>query len=172
MKKVLKITGIVLGSLLVLGVIGFFIGKSIFEKLTFQNFSFADLDLHGLSLQDIAKALLAGDEKPIDVTLAMEIKNENNFSIPFCYLNARLFYRGTLIATTSEKLALTCYGVPANGVLTVSDRIKIILNKAGGLLILDKFAGKKPKIDYEVELSAANIPSLLIPTIKNNFAWE
>jgi len=164
--------GIVLGALILIGVIAFFVGKNIFEKLTFKNFSFANLDLHGASIQDIAKALLAGEEKPIDVTLAMEILNENNFSIPFCYLNARLYYRGTLMATTSETLEQTCYSVPANGVLPISDRIKIILNKAGGLLLLDKFAGKKPRIDYEIELSAANVPSWMIPTIKNSFAWE
>lgn len=178
MKKFWKIVGIIIGILVILAVLGWIwwetYGKFIWDKITFQNVSFSDADFKGLTLQDIPDILLKGEQRQITATLGLQIANENNFSIPFCYLSAELFYKGNPIAKTSDNLANTCFRIPAQGQpnnpYTISDPIAITLGVGGVQLITDKLLGGKPQIDYEVSLRVFGIP---IPiNVKNSFPWE
>lgn len=162
-----SIAGIIVSAI----IIGIWYGKKIFKKITFQNFRITGVNFHGLTLQDIPKILQSGTSKNITVTLGLDIKNENNISIPFCYLKIKLLYNGQEIARTSDTLAKTCYEIPANGILPVSDTVNITLNQVGAAMAIEKLTGKKVKLDYEVELSAVHIPSMIIPTIRGNFEW-
>lgn len=169
MSKGVKIALWSLATLLVAGVTwGIWYGKKIWNKLAFQDFSITGVNFHGLTLKDIPDIIKSGTSKNITITIGINIKNDNNFSIPFCYLNIKLLYKGVEIARTSDTLANTCYSIPANGVLPISDTINIVLNNAGINMAVEKLTGGKAKIDYEVELNVLHVPSLFIPTIRGN----
>lgn len=153
--------------LAVLAVIGFFWVKSIWDSISFSPPSLQGLNLQGLTLTDLASIAFEGQSKTVTVTLAMAIKNDNNFSIPFSNMKVKLYYDNTIIAETSNLISGKQV-VPANGALTVSDTVNVILNNAGGKLLIDKINGGHPSIDYSISLKVFGIP---LPNIKNNFTW-
>lgn len=174
MPKWLRITLWILVPSVILMAVFAFLAKRAWDKITFFNLDFSGADFHGLTLNDIPK-IIAGESRDVTVSLSMVIKNENDFSIPFCYLRATLFYEGLEIARTSDNIAKTCYNIPSKkdgGVLTVPDEVNIKLNKAGANLIVDKIKGQKPKIDYEVDLTIFGIRIGWFYKIKNSFIWE
>lgn len=172
MNRILKIILIVLLILLVIAILLSAAIAILWSNISFpeEKFNFSSADLSGLSFQDIPAILLSGEERTISVNLEMVIKNDNNISIPFCYLTAKFFYEGTEIATTSDQLAKTCYRVPANGELPVSDTITIKLNPASAKLLLSKSQGQKPVIQFITRLTVFGVP---IPRdIKGEFPWS
>lgn len=138
--------------------------KKIWDKIAF-NIYLQSVDLAGLGLSDIP-TILQGGEKNIMIMLGADIKNENNFSIPFSRLKVELFYEGNLIAESAEVSGV----VPANGTLSISAPAKIILNLASTKLLTEGLLKNKPTLEYSVGLNIFGIP---IPfDIKNNFVWE
>ena len=157
MKKFWIILAIVLPLGFIIGLIIW--GKDIWDKITFTPY-FVKADLKGLSMDDI-QPLLNGEERTIEAILGMEIKNDSNSSVTITGLKAKLFYKGTPLAETSESLAERKYVIEANNVnnpLQITDNVTIRLNKAGAQLLIDKFTGKKPRIDYTIDLSVLGIP--------------
>lgn len=139
--------------------------KKIWDRITFSVPRLQGLDLKGLTLADITSIAFSGEEKQVDAQLGMDIKNENNFSIPFSNIKAKLFYDNELIAETTDDASHT---VPANGIFPLSNLVNIHLNGAGGRMLIDKLQGKTPMIDYEVSANVFGVP---IKNIKNNFTW-
>lgn len=137
----------------------------VWDRITFSEPRVEALDLQGLSLQDLANIAFTGTTKEVTAILGMDIKNENNFSIPFSNLRAQLFYQDTLIAETTDTRS---YNVPANGGLAFSNPVKIILNNAGGQLLIAKATGGNPIIDYVIKANVFGIP---LPSIKNKMPW-
>ena len=164
--KILVWTLVILGVLALL-VFVFVIpwGKKVWDKITFSQPRLEALDLQGLSLADLANIAFTGQTKEVTAVLGMDIKNENNFSIPFSNLRAQLFYQDVLIAETTDNRS---YTVPANGSLAFSNPVKIILNNAGGQLLIEKASGRQPIIDYKINANVFGIP---LPSIKNKMPW-
>lgn len=158
-----------LGILAVLAIIVFaFViprAKKIWENISFSLPTLQNLDLKGLNFQDLANIAFTGQEKQVDATLGMNIKNDNNFSIPFSNLGAKLFYQDQLIAETKDNASHT---IPANGSLDISPVINILLNNAGANAVIDKLSGKNPVLDYVINGRVFGIP---VPSIKNNLTW-
>lgn len=159
----------VLAILAVLALIIYFLvvpwATKVWDRITFSVPRLQGLDMKGLTLADIANIAFSGEEREVDAQLGMDIKNENNFSIPFSKVRAKLFYEGQLIAETTDNAS---HLVPANGVLPLSNLVKIRLNDAGGRIVIDKLQGKTPVIDYVIDANVYGIP---LPSIKNNFTW-
>lgn len=166
MSKGLKIIVWIVVILAVLGIIAFFLGKNAWDKLTFGKPTLQGLDLQGLSLNDLANIALAGQSKTVTATVIMDIKNDNSFAIPFSSIKASFSYKGTVIAETTDNSSHT---VPANGILSLPNNINIILNNAGGALLIEKLKGNHPQIDYEVDLKVFGIPVSLFYPIKDSF---
>lgn len=166
MSKGLKIVVWIVVILVVLGIIAFTWGKSAWDKIDFGKPRLEGLDLQGLSLNDLANIALAGQSKTVTATVVMDIKNDNGFSIPFSSIKAQLSSKGVVIAQTTDTSAHT---VPANGILSLSDNVDIILNNAGGALLIEKLKGNHPQIDYEVDLKVFGIPVSLFYPIKDSF---
>lgn len=137
----------------------------VWDRITFSVPQLQDLDLKGLNLQDLANIAFTGQAKEVNARLGMDIKNENDFAIPFSKVKAKLLYNDQVIAETQDNAS---HLVPANGTLSLSNVVDIILNNAGGQLLIDKLSGKTPVIDYEIN---ANVYGLPLPSIKNNFTW-
>lgn len=165
MSKGLKIFIWILVIIAVLGAITFTWGKSAWNKIKFSAPTLQGLDLQGLTLADLANIALAGQEKTVTATVQMNIQNDNSFSIPFSSIRAQLLYNDTVIAKTSDD---SSHIVPANGNLPLSDPVNIILNNAGGNLLIEKIKGGKPKINYVINLKVFGIP---VPSIKSSFTW-
>lgn len=163
MNKGLKIVLWIVIILAVVAVITFFWGKSAWDKIDFGKPRLEGLDLQGLTLNDLANIALAGQSKTVTATIVMDIKNDNGFSIPFSSIKAQLSYKGTVIAETTDNSSHT---VPANGILSLSDNVNIILNNAGGALLIEKLKGNHPQIDYTIILKVFGIP---IPSQTGNF---
>lgn len=167
MKKGLQILIWIVVIIAVIAVFAFFWGKGVWNKISFSVPRPEGLDLQGLTLADLANIALTGQTKTVTATLSMDIKNDNNFSIPFSNIRVRMIYNDVVIAETSDMLAQNKV-VPANSVLTVSDKVNIILNNAGGNLLIEKIKGGHPRIDYVISVRVFGIP---LPSIKNSFVW-
>lgn len=168
MSKGVKILLWIVVIIAVLAIIGFIWAKNAFDKISFSVPRLQGLDMQGLTLNDLAKIALEGGQKELKVSLAMDAKNENNFSIPFGNMLVKMYYGSTLIASTSPSLENKKFVLPAKGSVTVSDTINIILNTAGAKLLIEKLKGGHPQINYSIGLRVFGIP---IPSIKNSFAW-
>lgn len=167
-----KASRIVLWIILILVIISALIGTFIWGKNAVNKISFSKprpqaLDLQGLSLVDLANIVIGAQAKIIKATISMDIKNDNNFSIPFSNLNVSLSYNNVLIAQTSNMLAQKKV-VPANGILTVSDTVNIILSNETAAFLKDKINGNHPELDYVVNLNVFGIP---IRSISDKFVW-
>lgn len=136
----------------------------MWDKISFSKPIPQGLDLNGITLADLANIALAGKSKTVTATITMNIKNDNSFSIPFS-AKVKLLYQDTVIAETSSISGT----IPANGTFPISDKVKIILNNAGGAILIEKLKGKPVQMDYSISLSLFGIP---IPKdIKNSFIW-
>lgn len=164
----LKIFLWILAILAVIAVIAFFWAKSIFDKVNFSAPKLYSLDLQGLTLNDLVKIALEGSQKEVKVTLGMDISNANSFSIPFSNMNVKMYYAGAIIAQTSPALQNQKFVLPANGNLSVTDNISIVLNPEGIKMLIEKIKGGQPKIDYKIGLKVFGIP---LPSIQNSFTW-
>lgn len=170
---------IALAILLPLGILiwVFFWGKSIWDNIKIKPY-FVSADLKGLNLQDV-QDVLAGQERTIDSVLGMEIKNDSDSNITFSGLKAKLYYQGTLLAETSDALAdkkFTATAHNLNAPLNVTDSVTLRFNDKSVQLLADKVTaqltgGKKPEIDYTIELSIYGIPILKWFPIKGTFPW-
>ena len=165
MSKGTKILVWIIAIIAVLAIAVFIWGKNAFDKITFSTPRIQSLNLQGLTLLDLANIALVGKSKTVTAVVEMDIKNDNNFAIPFSSIRAELFYKGTLIAETTDDSSHT---VPANGHITLSDPVNIILNTAGGNLLIEKIKGGHPQIDYVINLKVFGIP---VPSIKESFTW-
>lgn len=139
--------------------------KQYWDNISFSIPTLQNLDLKGLNIQDLANIAFTGQEKQVDATLGMNIKNDNNFAIPFSNLGAKLFHQDQLIAETQDN---TSHTIPANGSLDISQVVKILLNNAGGQALIDKLSGKSPVLDYVINGRVFGIP---VPSIKNQLTW-
>lgn len=168
MSRILKIVIWIVVILVVLGVLGYLWAKSVWDKISFSPPRLQSLDLQGLTIEDLVNIAFTGSQKEVIVTLGMDIKNANSFSIPFGKMKVKLYHNDTLIAATSPVLSAQKFKLAPNSTTSISDTVNIILNNAGGQMLIEKIKGGSPKIDYEVGLSLYGIP---LPSIKNSFAW-
>lgn len=157
MAKWLKIVLIVLVIFAVLGFTGFIWAKNVWNKITFGKPRLQGLNLNGLTPVDLANALFNSISKDITVTLAMDVKNDNNFSIPFSSLKVKLFYNDAVIAETSDMLSGK-QSVAANATFTATDTVTVTLNDAGLNMLIEKAKGNKVKIDYKILVKVFGIP--------------
>lgn len=155
--KAWKIVLIVIAVLGALAAAAFFWGKSVWDKIGFGIPRLTGLNFNGLTLTDLANIALTGQQKEATANVAMDVVNQNNFSIPFSSLRVKLFYNGQAIAETSDLLAQK-QSVPANGTLTVNDTVKIYLNDAGVQFLLDKLKDGKATLDYKIMVKVFGIP--------------
>lgn len=172
MSKGLKITLWVVAVLVILFLIAIWYGKNVWDKITFKPY-FISADLKGLSLSDVP-AILGGEDRKVTATLGMQIKNESNVSFPISGLKAKLYYNGEIIAETSDALKNASFISEANSedvTPPIIDTITVILNQAGGKLLVDKISGKKPEIKYTVDVNVFGIPISKIYPIESSFTW-
>lgn len=160
--------------LIIIGIIAYVIywANNLWKKITFEPF-FVSADLSGLTIKDVAGALVGKDQKEITVTMGVDVKNDNTRSIKFGNFRMKLSYKGIEMATTSDKLASETFVVPAKGEpnnpLPIPDTVRVFLNQGIALLITDKIQSKKPKVDYSIYLSVFGI---YIPfPITGSFEW-
>ena len=139
------------------------------KKINFK-LSVKNIDFGGITIQDIAAIALLGQTKDRKITLGADITNDNNFSIPFRILKAKLLYEGTLIGETSEELAKQKFEVPANQTLSISDTVNVILSKDSVKLLTQGVSKQQPVIDYVIKIKLLKIPFPF--TIRKNFVWE
>lgn len=168
MSKGMKIFLWILVILAAIAVISFFWAKSVFDKVNFSAPKLHSLYLQGLTLNDLLKIALEGSQKEVKVSLGMDISNANNFSIPFSNMNVKMYYAGSIIAETSPALQNQKFILPANGSLSVTDNISIVLNAEGVKMLIEKIKGGQPKINYKIGLKVFGIP---LPSIQNSFTW-
>lgn len=166
MNKGLKIFLWILAIIIVLAVMGYFLSKTILDNVIFSKPIPQGLDLKGLTLGDLANIALAGEQKTVTVTVGMNITNNNSFAIPFSNVKAQLYYKGVLIGETNDPDSHT---IPASGSAQFTDTVNIILNNAGGNLLIEKLKGGKPQLDYVIGLRVFGIP---IPSVKDTLIWE
>lgn len=140
-------------------------GKKVWDRITFSPPRLEALDLQGLTLADLANIAFTGQTKEVTAVLGMDIKNENNFSIPFSNLSAQLFYNGVLVGETMDERSHT---VPANGTLPISNKVKFILNNAGGQMLVEKALGKPVTLESKISVNVFGFP---LRSIKTNFVW-
>lgn len=146
-------------------------GKGIWDKIKIKPF-FVSVDFKGLSLKDAQDILINGGEKTINAVIGMEVKNNSGTNISFSGLRAKLYYNGVVLAETSQALAnkkLVATAHNESDPLKVTDSVTIKLNKSTAQFALDKLLGRKPQIDYTIELSLFGIPILKWFPIKGNF---
>lgn len=165
MNKGLKIFLWVLAALAGLALAGYFVAKSVIDNVDFSAPIPQGLDLKGITLSDLANIALAGGEKTVTVTVGMTITNNNSFAIPFSNVKAQLYYKGVLIGETNDP---DSHKIPANGSVQLTDTVNIILNNAGGNLLIEKIKGGKPQLDYVIGLRVFGIP---IPSVKDTLIW-
>lgn len=170
MKKFLTILAIVVPMGFLIG-IGLWL-HDIWSKISFKPY-FVAADLNGISLKDIP-AILAGEERFVNATIGMEVKNDSSTSLSFSGIKAKLFYNGVLIAETSDAFKNKKFTAAANNLdapLQVIDNITLRVNKTVAQLLFDKITGLKPKIRYEVDLSVLGVPISKLFPIKSSFEW-
>lgn len=167
MSKAGKIILWILIILVLAGTFLFYWGKTAFEKILFSNPRLTGLNLQGITINDLANIALTGQSKTVNVSLEMDVVNNNNFSIPFSKMKVKLLYNNILIAETSPLLQVKRV-VPANSSVTISDIININLNNASGQMLIEKLKKRPVTIDYIINVSVFGIP---LPSIKNNFSW-
>ena len=155
--KAWKIVLIVLAVMAALGAAAFFWGKSVWNKIAFGKPRLTGLNLNAITLTDLANIAFTGLQKEVTADIAMDVVNQNNFSIPFSSLRVKLFYNGETIAETSDLLAQK-KSVPANGTLSVSDMIKLILSGATAQMIEDKIKNGKATLEYKIMVKIFGIP--------------
>lgn len=145
--------------------------KRAWSKITF-NLRVENIDLGGITIQDIAAMLLTGQvQNKVTITLNADIKNDNSFSIPFSIKKIKLLYQDSLIAETSETLATQKFEVPQKSSLSVKDNLNVILSDASIKLLKEKVMLKQePVIDYYIKIKVLKIPFPL--TFKRNFIWK
>lgn len=169
MSKGLKIFLWILAIIAVLAVLTFAViipwGKGVWDKISFSKPTLQALDLKGLTLADLKSMALSGGSRDVTVTLGMDIKNDNNFSISFSTLKIKLYYKGTLIAETEDNAWHT---LPANSVYPFSSIVSITLNGAGLQMILEKVATGKTSVDMKTDIRVYGIS---VPTIESNLPW-
>ena len=147
-------------------------GMSIWKNISIKPY-FVSADLSGLSLADIP-AILTGGQRQVKTVLGMEVLNDSDVDISFSSLKATLYYEGNKIGETSDKLKNTKYVASAHNLLNplrVSDEVTLTLNQSVAKLLVDKISGKKPKVDYEIQLTILGIPFFKWFPIKSNFEW-
>lgn len=175
MKKIWEYILIGLAIFIPLGGIAYALrwASNTWDKITFTPY-FVSADFKGLTLQDAQDILLSGKQKTINAVFGMEVKNDSNTAISFSGLKAKLYYNGTLLGQTSDIIAGKKYTAEAHNVdnpLQVTDSVTVTLSQATAQLLIDKILGKKPKIDYEIQLTIFGIPYFQWFPIKNNFEW-
>lgn len=146
--------------------------KRAWSKITF-NLKAENIDLGGISIEDIAAILLTGQtqNRKVIISLNADIKNDNSFSIPFSVKKIKLFYQGSLIAETSDALAIQKFEVQQKSSLSVKDNLNVILNTASIKLLKEKLLLKQqPVIDYYVKIKILKIPFPL--SFRKNFIWK
>lgn len=140
-------------------------GKGVWDKISFSTPKLQALDLKGLTLDDLKKLALSGGSKDVTVTLGMDIKNDNNFSISFSTLKVELYYKGTLIAKTADNAWHT---IPGNSIYPFSSIVNITLNGAGLEMIIEKLVKGKTSVDLKTDIRVYGFP---VPTIETNLPW-
>lgn len=140
-------------------------GKGVWDKISFSAPKLQALDLKGLTIDDLKKLAISGGSKDITVTLGMDIKNDNNFSISFSTLKVELYYKGTLIAKTEDN---SWHTLSANSVYPFSSVVNITLNGAGLQMMIEKLVKGKTSVDFKTDIRVYGIP---VPTIENNLSW-
>lgn len=168
MSKTWKIIIWVLAILAILAFIAFITIKSVFDKISFSTPRLTGLDLKGLTLNDFLNIALSGTQKEVTVGMAIDIKNDSNLSIPFKIYSISISHNGETIAESSEALSGQKFTLPAHGIVTISDTVKVILNNAGGNLLIEKLKGGKPELKYNIVFSIFGIP---IPYKGDSFSW-
>ena len=156
----MKAWKIILIVLLVLGALGaaaFFWGKSVWDKIGFGKPRITGLNLSGITPADLANIAFTGLQREVTADIAMDVVNQNNFSIPFSSLRVKLFYNGEAIAETSDLLAQK-QSVPANGTLPVNDTVKLILSGATAQMIEDKIRNGIATLQYKIMVKIFGIP--------------
>ncbi|KKQ35810.1 MAG: hypothetical protein US53_C0070G0009 [Candidatus Woesebacteria bacterium GW2011_GWA1_37_7] len=146
--------------------------KRAWSKVTI-NLKVENIDLGGITIEDIAAILLTGQTQSakVIITLNADIKNDNSFSIPFSIKKIKLFYQGSLIAETSETLAIQKFEVQQKSSLSVKDNLNVLLNTTSIKLLKEKVLLKQqPVIDYYVKIKILKIPFAL--SFKKNFIWK
>lgn len=159
---------------LVWGISQYLKWKIIWDNITFSKPIPKGLDLKGLNLVDLLDLSLGGT-KNVDATLEMYITNNSDTEISFNNLKITLFYKGSIITETSEKLYKTNYILPAKtgntpGVLPITDTISIQLKQSAEFL-REKILGGHPIVDYKVDLSVNGVPIGKIYPINGSFTW-
>lgn len=140
-------------------------GKGVWNKISFSKPKLQALDLKGLTLPDLQSLALSGGSKDVSVTLGMDIKNDNNFSISFSTLKVQLYYKGTMIAETTDN---AWHSIPANSVYPFSSIVNITLNGAGLQMIIEKLVTGKTSVDLKTDIRVYGFP---VPTIETNLPW-
>lgn len=167
MSKGLKIFLWILAIIVVLAILAFAViipwGKGVWDKITFSVPKPLALDLKGLTLDDLKKIALSGGSRQVILTLATDIKNENNFSITFSNIKLKILYKGDLIAETTDN---SSYTVPANASITVTSAVNIILNGSGIKMLIEKAVTGKTSVDSETSVRVYGIP---LPKISYTF---
>lgn len=165
MNKGLKIFLWILVIIVVLAVIGYLMAKSVLDNVTFSKPIPQGLDLKGLTLGDLVNVALANEQKTVSVTIGMNVTNSNSFAIPFSNVKVGLYYKGVLIAETNDPDSHT---IPANGSLALTYTVNIILNDAGGQLLIEKIKGGNPQLDYKIGLRVFGMP---VPGVNDSLTW-
>lgn len=112
-------------------------------------FAFKGIDLSTLNIQ----SLLASGQTSARLLLGVNIKNRNDFSIPFDKMKVWLYYENTLIAESSGNLYAQSFRIPANGEIDVTDYVNVYINQASGKLVKEAVAKKDPKVNYTVKIT-------------------
>lgn len=144
--------------------------KGIWDKITFGKPIPTNLDLKGLTLLDFLNPNVNNQDKNVDATLKMGIRNDSDTDVSFNDLKIKLFYNGQLITETSDELSKKDFVLKANDTLPIEDTIKINLKTASQFLI-EKAKGNHPTVEYTVDLSVNGIPITKIYPIKSTFTW-
>lgn len=168
MSKIWKIVIWILVILAILAFIAFIIFKTVWDKISFSTPRLTGLNLQGLTLNDLLSIALSGSEKEVSVGLEIDINNASGLSIPFGIYKISLSHNGTTIAESSEALSNQKFVLPKNGKVTIADTIKVLLNDAGGNILIEKIKGGKPELKYTILFSVFGIP---IPYKGDSFTW-
>lgn len=139
--------------------------KKGWDKITLKVY-FKSVDLSGISLANIPAILTGG--QTVNVVIGADIKNDNTYAVIFSGLKVKLFYKGILIAETSESLSSNKFIVPAMGSLSIQDNAKLILNNTTIDILREKIAGRSIEIGYT---TTVRVYGVRIPLISENFTW-
>lgn len=134
--------------LVVLVAVGTAYAMRVWNKIVFK-FAFKGLDLTTIDIQ----TLISSGQTNARLLLGVNIKNDNNFSIPFDKMKVWLNYEGTLVAESSGILYAQSFNVPAGGSIDVTDYVNVYVNQASAKLVKLTVSKQNPKVEYTVKIS-------------------